>query len=284
MKTHLVYPSIDELNQKISQRGFWKEIPEKETVVPAFVNEMFGYLFPISENCLPGEMQLNQKFLNVYKLFRKLYLPIFNQGCSSQFNFEDDFFSSLPTIFDLLLEDAQSIFEGDPAANQIDEVIHIYPGFFAIFVYRVAHLFHQLKQSVIARMLSEYAHSKTGIDIHPGATIGKSFGIDHGTGIVIGETSIIGDHVKLYQGVTLGAKNVDKGLIAVKRHPTIEDHVVIYAGATILGGNTVIGHDSVIGGNVFITHSINPCTMVYYQNSMASKALCNNSHPIEFIN
>jgi serine O-acetyltransferase len=162
------------------------------------------------------------------------------------------------------LEDAEAIFRGDPAAKSVDEVILAYPGFLAIAVYRVAHWFHNRGVPTLPRMISEHAHKLTGIDIHPGATIGRSFVIDHGTGIVIGETTVIHDNVKIYQGVTLGALSVDKSLANTKRHPTIERDVVIYANATILGGDTVVGAGSVVGGNVWLTESVSPGSRVYH--------------------
>ncbi len=174
------------------------------------------------------------------------------------------FFDSLPGLREQILEDAEAIYRGDPAARSLAEVIHSYPGFFAIAVHRVAHWFFGRKFPSLARMFSEYAHSKTGIDIHPAAQIGPGFCIDHGTGIVIGETTEIGKDVKIYQGVTLGALSVQKELAQTKRHPTIEDRVVIYSGATILGGNTVIGHDSIIGGNVWLVKSVPPHAKIYY--------------------
>lgn len=175
------------------------------------------------------------------------------------------FFEELPSIYEVMLTDAQAIMDGDPAARSLREVIRTYPGFTAICVYRIAHQLWQARVPLIPRILTEHAHSKTGIDIHPGARIGQYLYIDHGTGIVIGETCIIGDHVKLYQGVTLGALSVEKNMANTQRHPIIEDHVIIYAGATILGGQTVIGHHSVIGGNVWLTSSIDPYTTVYHQ-------------------
>ncbi len=175
------------------------------------------------------------------------------------------FFSGLPELRRIMYTDAAAIYEGDPAATSEFEVIRTYPGFFAISLYRLAHALLQLEIPLIPRILTEHAHSATGIDIHPNATIGEYLFIDHGTGIVIGETAIIGNHVKLYQGVTLGALSVEKILANTKRHPTIEDHVIIYAGATILGGETVIGHDSVIGGNVWLTSSIPPYSTAYHQ-------------------
>ncbi len=174
------------------------------------------------------------------------------------------FFKSIPEVRSVAQTDVEAFYEGDPAAFSVDEIIFCYPGLFAITVYRLAHILYDLGVPMLPRIMTEHAHSITGIDINPGATIGKYFFIDHGTGIVIGETTVIGDHVKIYQGVTLGALTTRGGqsLRGKKRHPTIEDHVTIYAGASILGGGTVIGRDSVIGSNVFITHSIPACTTV----------------------
>ena len=175
-----------------------------------------------------------------------------------------EFFRAIPGIRAVIETDVQAFYDGDPAAYSIDEIIFCYPGLFAITVYRLAHVLYSLGVPMIPRIMAEHAHSTTGIDINPGATIGKYFFIDHGTGIVVGETTVIGDHVKIYQGVTLGALTTRGGqsLKGVRRHPTIEDNVTIYAGASILGGETVIGRDSVIGSNVFITHSIPCCTTV----------------------
>ena len=192
----------------------------------------------------------------------KLALPEDQVGRAEEIARE--FARRLPQVQKLLLEDLDATFESDPAAASREEIIFAYPGLFAIFVYRIAHLLYCQRVPMIPRIMSEYAHSRTGIDIHPGASIGPHFFIDHGTGIVVGETTVIGDHVKVYQGVTLGALTTRGGqsLRGKKRHPTIEDNVTIYAGASILGGGTVIGRDSVIGSNVFITHSIPPCTTV----------------------
>jgi serine O-acetyltransferase len=178
------------------------------------------------------------------------------------------FFQSLPEIHRQLMLDAAAIERGDPAAESVDEVILAYPGFGAIAVHRIAHRLHELGVPLIPRMLSEWAHERTGIDIHPGALVGHPFVIDHGTGIVIGETAEIGNNVKLYQGVTLGALSVNKNLASTKRHPTIESDVVIYANATILGGETVIGRGSVIGGNVWITSSVPPDSIVYQRSEV----------------
>ncbi len=172
------------------------------------------------------------------------------------------FIEEIPEIKKAISLDAQAILNGDPAAKSIEEVILSYPGLEAILVYRLSHFLYKKGVPIIPRMMSEYIHGKTGIDIHPGAEIGKSFFIDHGTGIVIGETTQIGDNVKLYQGVTLGALSVQKDLMNKKRHPTIEDNVTIYSGATILGGETVIGKNCVIGGNTWITKSVPEGTMI----------------------
>lgn len=192
---------------------------------------------------------------------------------------EQDFLDRLPEVHNFLIQDAQAILLGDPAAQSMREVIRTYPGFYAIAVYRVAHELFRLQVPLIPRILTEHAHSRTGIDIHPAAQIGERFCIDHGTGIVIGETTAIGNDVKIYQGVTLGALSVDKEMAQTKRHPTIEDRVVIYSGATILGGNTVIGHDSIIGGNVWVTKSVPPHSMLYYQ-AAARQELKKPDHPI----
>lgn len=176
-----------------------------------------------------------------------------------------DFIESIPELYRILNTDVAAIMAGDPAAKNEFEVIRAYPGFFAISIYRLAHKLLKLEIPLIPRILTEYAHSRTGIDIHPAAEIDESFFIDHGTGIVIGETTHIGKHVKLYQGVTLGALSVEKKMANVKRHPTVEDSVVIYSGATILGGETVIGKNSIIGGNVWVTKSVPPYSTVYHR-------------------
>jgi serine O-acetyltransferase len=179
-----------------------------------------------------------------------------------------EFFDELPELYALLNTDIQAIFNGDPAACSEFEVIRTYPGFFAISFYRLAHALYHYEIPLLPRILTEWAHSVTGIDIHPAARIGEYFHIDHGTGIVIGESCIIGNNVKLYQGVTLGALSVDKSMAYTKRHPTVEDNVVIYAGATILGGETIIGHDSIIGGNVWLTKSVEPYSTVFHKSAI----------------
>ncbi|NND96723.1 MAG: serine acetyltransferase [Pirellulaceae bacterium] len=197
-----------------------------------------------------------------------------HDDCESDIDFEAkgqamaiELLKRIPSLRKVLATDVQAAYDGDPACQTTDEVVFCYPGFEAITVYRIAHELYQLEVPFIPRMMTEWAHQQTGIDIHPGATIGKHFFIDHGTGVVVGETCEIGEHVKLYQGVTLGAlsfKTDDDGQLirGTKRHPTIEDRVVVYANATILGGNTVIGRDSVIGSSVWITKTVSPNTTV----------------------
>ena len=174
------------------------------------------------------------------------------------------FFEQLPDIYKMLTMDVQAAFDGDPAAKTKDQIVFSYPGLLAISIHRIAHVFYEQKVPMISRIMSEHAHSKTGIDIHPGATIGKYFFIDHGTGVVIGETTEIGDYVKIYQGVTLGALSTRNAnaLRNSKRHPTIKDNVTIYAGATVLGGDTVIGENATISGGAFITESVPDNCMV----------------------
>jgi len=193
------------------------------------------------------------------------------------------FFENLEIIKNTLLKDAQFILESDPAATQLIEVLAIYPGFFAIFCYRIANSLAKLSIPLLPRMITEYSHKVTGIDIHPHAEIGSPFSIDHGTGIVIGETTIIGNNVKLYQGVTLGALSVDKSKASKKRHPTIEDNVVLYSGCTILGGETVVGRNSIIGGNVWLTESIAPFSVVYHKSEIVVRNQDGFKEPINFI-
>lgn len=226
---------------------------------------LFHFLFPIlSEEKQPAEVQYRQLRSQLAKLLQ----PLLGKPDATEAVI-DGFFEYLPSVYDALLDDAQAILNFDPAATCLEEVIATYPGFYAVGIYRLAHSLHRLGLPLLPRVFTEYAHGKTGIDIHPAARIGKSFFIDHGTGIVIGATSIIGDFVKMYQGVTLGALQVDKSLANVKRHPTIEDYCVLYANCTILGGRTVVGHHSVIGGNTWLTESVEPYSIVLHQSKIA---------------
>ena len=179
--------------------------------------------------------------------------------------------AALPALCHALADDAEATAAGDPAAESVDEVVLAYPGLYATAVYRVAHALYREGVPLVPRLLAEYAHRETGIDIHPGARIGRRFAIDHGTGVVIGETAVVGDRVRLFQGVTLGALLVDKALARTKRHPTVEDDVVLYANATVLGGETVVGAGSVIGGNVWLTRSVPPGSVVTHVSQLRTQ-------------
>jgi serine O-acetyltransferase len=249
--------------------------------VGRWADELFEWLFCIkplyaSENTfLAKEVDLKRDLQSLTERVKHIKA---NPG-----NFVSLFFNKLPAIHKILKSDLEAIFSSDPAAESLDEILLAYPGFYAITVHRIAHELWTSGLPVIPRLLSEYAHGKTGIDIHPAARIGKRFLIDHGTGIVIGGTSVIGNDVKIYQGVTLGALSVSRGMAETKRHPTIGNRVVIYANATILGGHTFIGDDSVIGGNVWITHSIPNQSMVFHKSEIIIKNNSDFPEPLNFV-
>lgn len=255
-----------------------KGAPLIKAKVGIWAEDLFSWLFYGHGQCESIEL-FEQK---EQKLNSDLQFFLTQVGVENAFEIANSFFEDLLAIYNDLLADLDAILEFDPAAKSKDEVMLAYPGFFAITVYRIANNLWNKKIAILPRVISEYAHGKTGIDIHPGATIGKRFFIDHGTGIVIGETAIIGDEVKIYQGVTLGALSVSKDKAEVKRHPTIENNVIIYANATILGGNTVIGRDSVIGGNVWLTDSIPAQTLVYHKSEISVRSKNNFPEPINF--
>lgn len=244
--------------------------PSKDTVMS--ILSKIGFLMFSTLSPLGEEKPHCQK-----ELAEQLYFQI--TACISGLALSDDLSSlartimlKIPTVKAMLLNDAEAILRGDPAASSVEEIIACYPGFLATLIYRIAHVFYLSGVVCLPRMMTELAHGMTGIDIHPGAKIGKELCIDHGTGIVIGETAIIGDRVKIYQGVTIGAKSIrsdtDGRIIKEKkRHPTIGNDCIIYAGATILGGDTVIGDRCIIGGNVWLTHSLSPDRTVYYKES-----------------
>ncbi len=227
-----------------------------------FAKSLFDTLF-ICKDDYENELEIQAQLNALQEQLEVLLLQVISDKKKSK-ELALAFFEALSSIYKKLLLDAEAIYKADPAAKTMQEVLLAYPGFYAITIHRFAHQLTQQQIPLLPRILSEYAHSKTGIDIHPSATIGESFVIDHGTGIVIGETTLIGNNVKIYQGVTLGALSVQKDKAAQKRHPTIQDNVVIYSGATILGGTTIIGHDSVIGGNVWLTKEVNPFSIVYH--------------------
>jgi serine O-acetyltransferase len=233
----------------------------------AFLQNCLGIFFPhFGARYLSASSDQIREEIGILEAdLRAVLVPLKRELRHSPEKIAHEFIEQLPAVYDSLLLDAEAILKGDPAAHSIDEVVLAYPGFLAIAAYRIAHCFHRFNVPIFPRLLTEYAHQKTGIDIHPGAVIGESFFIDHGTGIVVGETTVIKDHVKLYQGVTLGALSVDKSKANTKRHPTIENGVVIYSNATILGGETVVGRGSIIGGNVWLTKSVPANSTVYHE-------------------
>lgn len=260
-------PNFDDVNEKLKESGTACKPPSRKEII-SIIKDIQAVLFPeyFSVGCFAPSLD-------------GIYLKISQQiNAAASFASKQDIDASalaeqiirkLPCIKALLTKDITALYEGDPAAVCPEEIILSYPGFYAISIYRIAHEFYIRKIPLLARLMTEYAHEKTGIDIHAGATIGEYFFIDHGTGIVIGETTTIGDHVKIYQGVTLGAKSFEldengKPIKGTKRHPDIGNGVIIYANATILGGNTRIGDGTVIGGNVWLTHSVEPNSVVYY--------------------
>ncbi|MFT4094274.1 MAG: serine O-acetyltransferase [Niabella sp.] len=242
-----------------------------------WIDHLIGFLFPVNGDEIFSDLEIMKLELEL----RHLLLPVQN-AFSSVDDIVAGFFNRLPATFEALQNDALAILSFDPAAHSIEEVLSAYPGFYAVAVYRISHELYKLQIPLVPRLISEYAHSKTGIDINPGAVIGSQFFIDHGTGVVIGETCMLGNNVKIYQGVTLGALNVSKAQAHVKRHPTIEDNVVIYSGTTILGGNTVIGHDSIIGGNVWLTESVPAYSLVYHKSEVRVRSNSDFDEGINF--
>jgi serine O-acetyltransferase len=248
-----------------------------------FVEDLLAILFPhFCKEMFYTKEEIESRLILLERDLKRLLIPLLQD---TSLNLEDivrQFMQTLPDLHNKLWLDAEAITCGDPAAESVDEVILAYPGFSAIAIYRIAHEFYKMHVPIFSRLVTEYAHQITGIDIHPGAQIGTSFAIDHGTGIVIGESSIIGNNVKLYQGVTLGALSVDKKLAKSKRHPTIEDNVVIYAQAIILGGETIVGHHSVIGGNVWLTTSVPSYSSVYQESKVTVRPKEMTGAPIDF--
>jgi len=247
-----------------------------------FVEEAMNALFPISARRSKSHCAQEALLVQLETHLKILLLPVKEELNESTEDISRQFMMKLPKVYKALLLDAQAIQDFDPAARNLGEVIVSYPGFFAIMVYRLSHELYLKDIPIIPRLMSEYAHSKTGIDIHPGAKIGKSFFIDHGTGVVIGETALIKNNVKIYQGVTLGALQVKKSLAKKKRHPTVEDNAIIYSNATILGGETIIGRNSVIGGNVWLTSSVDSNSLVYHTHKIKVRSSVDESNIIDF--
>ncbi|MGM0944859.1 MAG: serine O-acetyltransferase [Bacteroidota bacterium] len=260
---------MDSLIKKIYQAHQECSDCPSPQVVQQFFEGLLGLLFPEhSVQKVKEETELRIRMDELKERLSKILERNTHLHGQNGRQLSSQFFTNLERVYDWINQDVDAMYAGDPAAKSRTEILRSYPGFYAIAAYRIAHELHILGIKLIPRMITEIAHSRTGVDIHPGAKIGQNFCIDHGTGVVIGETTIIGNHVKVYQGVTLGALSVDKADADSKRHPTIEDHVVIYAGATILGGRTVIGRGSTIGGNVWLTKSVAPGSKVYYQAQM----------------
>ena len=252
---------LDQVFKKQQQK---EQVPSNK-VIADWATSLMCIIYPELSQCSYAtinaiEAELKELEIALVKIMNA------TKACYSCNNEEisEKFFNDLPELYRKLNTDIEAIHTGDPAAHTEFEVIRAYPGFYALCFYRIAHMLHTLEVPLLPRILTECGHSKTGIDIHPAAIIGDHLMIDHGTGIVIGETSIIGERVRIYQGVTLGALSINKEMARQKRHPTILDGVVIYAGATILGGDTIIGEGSVIGGNVWLTHSVPARSLVYH--------------------
>jgi len=257
-------------------------LPDRD-LVATFADGVVGLLFPDGRHAprtpagIRAELEARCRALTPVLAPLRAHLP------DSPDALAERFMEMLPAIHEALTLDAEAIEAGDPAAHGTAEVVLAYPGFMALAFYRIAHALHVEGIPLVPRMISEIAHGRTGADIHPAAIIGRSCCIDHGTGLVIGETAVIGDDVKLYQGVTLGALSVSKLASGTKRHPTIEDRVVIYANATVLGGDTVVGSDSVIGGNVWLTHSVPADSLVYHQSQVRVRTVAEMADPTDFV-
>ncbi|MDR0228033.1 MAG: serine O-acetyltransferase [Flavobacteriaceae bacterium] len=250
--------------------------------IESYTDSLFHFLFQLEDKKFSSEQAIRIRLAILKNELLSILFNINNDVEKSQ-EIANEFFNALPSIYTNLNSDAQAILDNDPAATCLQEIHIAYPGFYAIAIYRFAHQLHKQKVILLPRIWTEYAHNKTGIDIHPAATIGSHFCIDHGTGIVIGETTVIGTNVKIYQGVTLGAISVSKDKANTRRHPYIEDNVVIYSGATILGGDTIIGHDTIIGGNVWLTNSVKPNSIIYSKSKSYSKDQEIYPEPINFV-
>jgi serine O-acetyltransferase len=263
-------------------QNYCREVPSLSKT-HHFINDIINFLFPIRADSNISLLQVEAKWEDLQQQFKDLLKPLQPMIKRPVEEVSLDFFGNIPALHDKMLKDAEAFLKFDPAAKCPEEVILCYPGYYAISIYRLSHVLYKMEIPVLPRVIAEYAHAKTGIDIHPGANIGNQFFIDHGTGIVIGETAIIGNNVKVYQGVTLGALYVGKELSNKKRHPTIEDNVIIYAGSTILGGETVIGRNTVVGGNSWVTESVPPFSVVYHKPSVVIRDSKKYIEPINFV-
>lgn len=270
------------MNNKVAYQVNFSKLPSR-SLAHKLADELIDLLFPAESAYQYKYESPEEKQERLTLHLADLLKPVLPESTHNHAEVSALFFKELPQVYNQLLQDALFFTESDPAAEGAEEVIVAYPGFYAIAIYRLAHVLYLMKIPVLPRLISEYAHAKTGIDIHPGATIGVPFFIDHGTGVVIGQTTVIGNSVKIYQGVTLGALAVRKEEQNEKRHPTIQDRVIIYAGSCILGGDTVVGHDSVIGGNVWLTESIAPLSFVYHKSDVKIRDKSEMNNVIDFV-
>lgn len=291
--------TIDSCNdKKCYSHVDFEQIPSKDSVIK-IINKFLEIIFPgyfSSEKIDPVNLNfyIGQCVTELFSLLSEQVISSIRHDCfrydlscqecnKKGYEITIEVMKKIPSIRNLLALDIEAAYEGDPAARSYDEIIFSYPGIFAISVFRIAHILYEYEVPLLPRIMTEYAHSKTGIDIHPGAKINKGFAIDHGTGVVIGETATIGSNVRIYQGVTVGALSLPKDTVnklrGKKRHPDIEDDVIIYSGATILGGDTIIGARSIISGNVWLTESVPPDTLVYMEKpKLVYKSNKNTSH------
>jgi serine O-acetyltransferase len=264
------------------EAGAFGRLPDRNHVA-AFADGVINLLFPDGSHAPRTAAGIRADLEARCRALSPVLEPLRDRLPSPAGEVARRFLEKLPAIHEQITLDARAIEAGDPAAHGIAEVVLAYPGFQALAFHRLGHALHEEGVPIVPRMIAEIAHRRTGADIHPAATIGRSCCIDHGTGLVIGETAVIGDNVKLYQGVTLGALSVTKEAAGTKRHPTIGDRVVIYANATVLGGDTVVGADSIIGGNVWLTHSVPAWSLVYQQSQVRVRTVAEMADPIDFV-
>jgi serine O-acetyltransferase len=264
------------------EAAMFGKLPDR-SLVERFVDDVVSLLFPDGRDAPRTPAGIHAELQARCRALVPVLAPLRDKLPASPEELAHAFFISLPAIHEQLTQDAEAIEAGDPAAHGTMEVVLAYPGFLALAFYRIANALHRQGIPLVPRMIAEIGHGRTGADIHPAAVIGHSCCIDHGTGLVIGETAVIGDNVKLYQGVTLGALSVSKEASGTKRHPTIEDRVVIYANATVLGGDTIVGADSIIGGNVWLTHSVPANSLVYHQSQVRVRTVAEVADPIDFV-
>lgn len=257
-------------------------VPQKKRVIE-FSQDLFDFLFPVVENEKNYEIKHKRKGEGLRNSLLEILYAFAETYKLDEEYITTAFFSELDACKENLLQDANAMLNFDPAAKSLEEVVLTYPGFQAIAAYRIANILYRLNVPLVPRIISEHAHASTGIDIHPGANIGVPFMIDHGTGVVIGETTVIGKNVKVYQGVTFGALAVKKEEAETKRHPTIEDNVIVYANSTILGGSTTIGRESIIGGNCFIVETVPAMSIVYHQPIITVKNKKDFTEPLNWV-